>query len=59
MSGDALLARAAAAIEIARHIRTETHRVVDAARLERLHRELITKMLQLDRLIARPKKKHH
>ena len=59
MSGNALLARAAAAIENARDIRTETQRVVDAARLERLHRELITKMLQIDRLIARPRKKTH
>ena len=57
--GDTLLARAAAAIENARDIRTETQRVVDAARLERLHRELITKMLQIDRLIARPKKRLH
>jgi hypothetical protein len=52
---DALLARAAAAIENARDIRTETQRVIDAAKLERLHRELISKMLQIDRLIARPK----
>jgi hypothetical protein len=51
---DTLLARAAAAIENARDIRTETQRVVDAARLQRLHRELITKMLQIERLIARP-----
>jgi len=57
--GDTLLARAAAAIENARDIRTETQRVVDAARLQRLHRELITKMLQIDRLIARPRKKTH
>jgi hypothetical protein len=59
VTGDALLARAAAVIENARDIRTETQRVVDAARLERLHRELITKMLQIDRLIARPRKKTH
>jgi hypothetical protein len=56
--GDTLLARAAAAIENARDIRTETQRVVDAARLQRLHRELITKMLQIERLIARPRKKN-
>jgi len=53
--GDSLLARAAAAIENARNVRTETQRVVDAARLQRLHRELITKMLQIDRLIAHPR----
>lgn len=52
-TGDALLTRAAAAIENAHAIRTETKRVIDAARLERLHRELITKMLQIDRLTAR------
>jgi hypothetical protein len=57
--GDTLLARAAAVIENARDIRGETQRVVDSARLQRLHRELITKMLQIERLIARPKKKNH
>ncbi|HEV7573623.1 MAG TPA: hypothetical protein VGQ21_19170 [Thermoanaerobaculia bacterium] len=56
--GDTLLARAAAVIENARDIRGETQRVVDSARLQRLHRELVTKMLQIERLIARPKKKH-
>jgi hypothetical protein len=56
--GDTLLARAAAVIENARDIRIETQRVVDAARLQRLHRELITKMLQIERLIARPRKKN-
>ncbi|HEY4641078.1 MAG TPA: hypothetical protein VII75_07015 [Thermoanaerobaculia bacterium] len=57
--GDTLLARAAAVIENARDIRSETQRVVDAARLQRLHRELITKMVQIERLIARPRKKKH
>ena len=57
--GDTLLARAAAVIESARDIRSETQRVVDAARLQRLHRELVTKMMQIDRLIARPRKKTH
>jgi hypothetical protein len=57
--GDTLLARAAAVIETARDIRSETQRVVDAARLQRLHRELVTKMMQIDRLIARPRKKTH
>jgi hypothetical protein len=55
--GDTLLARAAAVIENARDIRIETQRVVDAARLQRLHRELITKMLQIERLIARPRER--
>ena len=54
-----MLARAAAVIESARDIRSETQRVVDAARLQRLHRELVTKMLQIERLIARPRKKTH
>ncbi|MEA2337863.1 MAG: hypothetical protein QOE82_1870 [Thermoanaerobaculia bacterium] len=54
-SGDALFARAAAAIENARNVRSETQRVVDAARLQRLQRELLTKMLQIERLIARPR----
>jgi len=57
--GDTLLARAAAVIESARDIRSETQRVVDAARLQRLHRELVTKMLQIERLITRPRKKTH
>jgi hypothetical protein len=57
--GDSLLARAAAVIQNARDIRGETQHVVDSARLQRLHRELITKMLQIERLIARPKKKNH
>jgi hypothetical protein len=57
--GDNLLARAAAVIECARDIRSETQRVVDAARLQRLHRELVTKMMQIERLIARPRKKTH
>jgi uncharacterized protein (DUF2252 family) len=57
--GDSLLARAAAVIENARHIRTETQRVVDAARLQRLQHELVTKVLQIERLIARPTKKKH
>ena len=57
--GDTLLARAAAVIENARDIRSETQRVVDAARLQRLHRELVTKMMQIERLIARPRKKTH
>jgi hypothetical protein len=52
--GDTLLVRASAAIENARSVRTETRRVVDVARLERLHRELITKMLRIERLIAKP-----
>jgi hypothetical protein len=59
--GDTLLARAAAVIESARDIRSETQRVVDAARLQRLHRELVTKLLQIDHLItqSRDRKKHH
>jgi uncharacterized protein (DUF2252 family) len=52
--GDTLLARAAAVIENARDIRTETQRVVDSARLQRLHRDLISKVLQIERLIGRP-----
>jgi uncharacterized protein (DUF2252 family) len=55
--GDTLLARAAAVIENARSVRTETQRVVDAARLQRLHRELLTKMLQIEQLIAIPRER--
>jgi hypothetical protein len=50
--GDTLLARAAAAIENARSVRTQTQVVVDEARLQRLNRELITKMQQIERLIG-------
>lgn len=54
--GDTLLARAAAVIENARDVRSETQRVVDLAKLHRLHRELMSKMAQIERLIGRAPK---
>jgi hypothetical protein len=59
--GDTLLARAAAVIENARDVRSETQRVVDQAKLERLRRELMLKMVKIDQLIAtsRGRKKKH
>ena len=53
------MARAAAVIENARDIRSETHRLVDTATLQRLHRELLTKVQQIERLTVRPRKKSH
>jgi len=50
---DALFVRAAAAIESARKVRTESQRVLDTARLERLQRELVVKMAQIKRLTGR------
>ena len=50
--GDKLLARAAAVIANARDLRTETTRAVDVARLRRLQRELLTKLVQIDHLIG-------
>ena len=47
---DSLFVRAAAVIENAREARTETRRVLDTVRLERLRRELVVKMAQLERL---------
>ncbi|HEV7427737.1 MAG TPA: hypothetical protein VGQ46_15345 [Thermoanaerobaculia bacterium] len=59
--GDSLLARAAAVIANARDVRSETQRVVDQAKLERLRRELTLKMMKIDQLIAtsRSRKKKH
>jgi hypothetical protein len=56
--GDTLLARAAAAIDNARHVRSETQRVVDLAKLQRLRRELTSKMAQIENLVSTRKKNH-
>jgi hypothetical protein len=53
--GDTLLARAAAAIENARDLRSETQRVVDIAKLQRLRRELMSKMVQIENLVSTEK----
>ena len=47
---DPLLARATAAIESARDARSETQRIVDTAQLQRLERDLIRTILQVERL---------
>jgi hypothetical protein len=57
---DSLFVRAAAVIEKAREARTETQRVLDTARLQRLKRELFMKMAQIEQLKSharRPKQK--
>jgi hypothetical protein len=54
---DPLFARAAAVLENSRHIRTEIQQVVDNARLERLRRELTTRLLQIERMV-RPSTRH-
>jgi len=51
--GDSLLVRAAAALETARDVRTQTQRVVDTARLQRLQRELVSKLYQIERVVRR------
>jgi hypothetical protein len=56
--GDTLLARAAAVIENARDVRSETQRVVDLAKLQRLRRELRSKMVQIENLVSTRKKNH-
>jgi hypothetical protein len=56
--GDSLLARAAAVIENARDVRSETQRVIDLAKLQRLRRELTSKMARIESLIGTRKKNH-
>jgi len=51
--GDSLLVRAAAALETARDVRIQTQRVVDTARLQRLQRELVSKLYQIERAVKR------
>jgi hypothetical protein len=50
---DPLLVRAAVVLECARDVRAETQRVVDTARLQRLQRELVTKLDQIERVVKR------
>ena len=50
---DPLLVRAAVALETARDVRTQTQRVIDTARLQRLQRELVSKLYQIERVVKR------
>jgi hypothetical protein len=50
---DPLLVRAAVALETARDVRMQTQRVVDSARLQRLERELVSKLYQIERVARR------
>jgi hypothetical protein len=50
---DPLLVRAAVALETARDVRTQTQQVVDSARLQRLERELVSKLVQIERVVSR------
>jgi hypothetical protein len=50
---DPLLVRAAVALETARDVRMQTQRVVDTARLQRLERELVSKLYQIERVARR------
>jgi len=52
-SQDPLLIRAAAALETARDVRTQTQVVMDTARLQRLQRELVAKIFQIERIVSR------
>lgn len=52
-NGDPLLVRAAVALETARDVRTQTQLIVDRARLRRLERELVTKLVQIERVVSR------
>jgi hypothetical protein len=50
---DPLFVRAAVALETARDVRMQTQRVVDSARLQRLERELVSKLYQIERVARR------
>ncbi|HXA15656.1 MAG TPA: hypothetical protein VN380_01595 [Thermoanaerobaculia bacterium] len=50
---DPLLARAAAALRSAHDVRTQTRQLVDTLRLERLKRELVAKIVQIERVVSR------
>jgi hypothetical protein len=52
-SQDPLLVRAAAVLEAARDVRTQTQVVMDTARLQRLQRELVAKIFQIERIVSR------
>jgi hypothetical protein len=50
---DPLLVRAAVALDTARDVRTQTQRAIDTARLQRLQRELVSKLYQIERVVSR------
>lgn len=50
---DPLLDRAAAALETARDVRTQTQRVLDTAHLQRLRQALAAKIVQIERIVSR------
>jgi len=52
-SQDPLLTRAATVLEAARDVRTQTQVVMDTARLQRLQRELVAKIFQIERIVSR------
>jgi hypothetical protein len=52
-SQDPLLVRAAAVLEAARDVRTQTQYVMETARLQRLRRELVAKIFQIERIVSR------
>jgi hypothetical protein len=50
---DPLFFRAAVALETARDVRQQTQKAVDTARLQRLQRELVSKLYQIERVVSR------
>jgi hypothetical protein len=50
---DPLLARADAALRSAHAVRTQTRQIVDTMRLDRLKRELVAKIVQIERVVSR------
>jgi len=50
---DPLFVRATIALETARDVRQQTQKVVDTARLQRLQRELVSKLYQIERVVKR------
>jgi len=51
-SRDPLLIRAAAVLETARDVRTQTQYVMDTARLQRLRRELVAKIFKIEQIVS-------
>ncbi len=51
-SQDPLLIRAAAVLETARDVRTQTQYVMDTARLDRLRRELVAKIFRIEQIVS-------
>ena len=52
-SEDPLFVRAAVALETARDVRQQTQKAVDTGRLQRLQRELVSKLYQIERVVKR------